>query len=248
VPERVLAGDGWRLVGDLGGLPTDDGGETRFGRVVRSDSVAELSEAGWRALVDYGIATILDLRFAEEHLADPPRPFPVEVVHLSLFGERDEAYWRELDRRAEAAGDHTASALLVYRDTLERNGAELAAAIRVVAEAAPGGVVVHCVGGKDRTALVSALLLRLAGVPVAAIADDYASSGEHLAPRHDRWFAEARDEAERERFRRIAATPAAAMASLLEEVDRRHGSAAGYLRAAGADDATLERARARLRG
>ncbi len=247
MPDRVLAWDGCLNVRDLGGLPTEDGGETRFGRVVRSDSVSQLSEAGWRALVDFGIVTILDLRFAEEHLSDPPRAHPVEVVHVSLFGERDEDYWSELDRRAAAAGDHVASTRLVYLDTIERNGPELATAIRVVADAPPGGVVVHCVGGKDRTALVSALLLRLAGVSVAAIAADYASSAEYLAPRHDRWLAEARDDAERERFRRIAATPAAAMISLLGEIDRRHGSAAGYLSAAGADDATLERARARLR-
>jgi protein-tyrosine phosphatase len=106
---------------------------------------------------------------------------------------------------------------------------------------------VHCVGGKDRTGLVVALLLRLAGVPLEDVAADYALSGEYLAPRHERWFEEAADEVERERMRRIAATPAEAMRAVLEELERRHGDTAGYLRSGGATDEALARARARLR-
>ena len=247
MPDRLLAWDGCLNVRDLGGLPTEDGGETGFGRVVRADSIGQLSDLGWQAMVDFGIATVLDLRFEHEREADPPRSGAVEVVHLSLFGTRDAEYWDELDRRAAAAADHTASTRLVYLDTLERNGPELAAAIGVVADARPGGIVVHCVGGKDRTALVVALLLRLAGVPVAAIADDYALSAEYLAPRHESWLAQASNDTERERYRRIAATPAAAMSSVLAELDRAHGGAAGYLRSAGTSDEVLAQARARLR-
>ena len=47
---RDLVWEGCLNVRDLGGLPTEDGGETRFGRVVRSDNVKKLSEAGWQAL------------------------------------------------------------------------------------------------------------------------------------------------------------------------------------------------------
>ena len=191
---------------------------------------------GWQAVVDYGVRTVLDLRLDLEREDDPPRRLPVDVVHLSLFGEPDEAWWNDLDARAAAAGDPVAATRLVYTELLERHGPEMAAAVTTVAGAPPGAVLVHCVGGKDRTGLVSAFLLRLAGVAVEDIAADYALSAEYLAPRHEEWIAGAADEAERERMRRIAATPAESMRAVLEDVEARHGGVAGYLRAGGATE------------
>lgn len=219
---------------------------TAGGRIVRADSVRQLSQAGWRALVAHGVRTIVDLRFDEERQDDPPGELPVDVVHVSLFGELDESWWREIDARAGAAGDTVAATRLVYAEALERNHAEVAAAVAAVADARPGAVLVHCVGGKDRTGIVSALLLRLAGVAADDIAADYAQSAEYLAPRHDAWLRGAADDAERERLRRIAATPAESMKLVIESLESRHGSTAAYLRAGGAADETLARARARL--
>jgi protein tyrosine/serine phosphatase len=116
-----------------------------------------------------------------------------------------------------------------------------------VAQAPEGAVVVHCHGGKDRTGLVSAFLLRLAGVPIDEIATDYALSEERLRTRHEEWFAQAADERELERLHRISKTPASSMREVIEELERRYGSIAGYLKAGGATDEDLERARARLR-
>lgn len=45
--------------------------------------------------------------------------------------------------------------------------------IRAIAGAAPGGVLFHCWAGRDRTGLVTLLLLALAGVEPEAIAADY---------------------------------------------------------------------------
>jgi protein tyrosine/serine phosphatase len=120
-------------------------------------------------------------------------------------------------------------------------------AIRAVANASEGGVVVHCMGGKDRTGLITALLLSLAGVDDEQIAADYALSEERLRPRHELWFAEAATEAELTRLKRIAQTPAASIAGVLAELERRYGSVEGYLRDAGVSDDDLARARARLR-
>jgi protein tyrosine/serine phosphatase len=121
------------------------------------------------------------------------------------------------------------------------------AAVRAVADAPAGGVVVHCVGGKDRTGLLTALLLHLAGVPVEDIAADYALSEERLRPRHDAWLEAADTEAERRRLERITQTPPEVITGLFEELERRYGSVENYLRSAGVSDEGLARARARLR-
>ena len=243
---RILAWEGCLNVRDLGGLPTVDGRETRYRRVVRSDSPSLLTDTGWRALVGYGVTTIVDLRRPVERQDDPPRTPAVDVAHVSLLGADDEARWNRLEALAAAAASPADSTAVIYRDVVAVNGPELAAAVEAVAAARPGAVLVHCVGGKDRTALVSALLLRLAGVPSDAIAADYALSETYLAPRHAEWIASARDDEERRRFERISATPADAMQTVLDEVEEEHGGADGYLRAHGLGDQVLERARTRL--
>jgi protein-tyrosine phosphatase len=245
--DRALDWDGCLNVRDLGGHATGDGGQTRFGRIVRADSVRQLTDEGWEAAVAYGVRTAIDLRFREELDNDPPGELPIAVVNVSLFGEPDEEWWRGLDAHVAQFADPAAATAFVYLRTLEEHKPRFATAIRAVADAEPGGVLVHCAGGKDRTGLVSALLLRHAGVGVPDIAADYALSADNLAPRHDRWIAEAADDAERERLRRITATPAAAMQTVLEELERRYGTVAGYLRSAGADEEVLARVRARLR-
>lgn len=248
--ERELAWEGCLNVRDLGGHPTRDGGETTYGAIVRADSVRLLTEAGWAALVDYGIHTVLDLRGAHERDEDPPADVPVEAIHVP-FMEATESEWEEIgpeiDRASAAAPDVATSTRDVYLIFLERFKANVAAAVRAIAHAPDGGIVVHCVGGKDRTGLLAALLLDLAGVSPEDIAADYALSEDRLRPRHEAWFAAADTEEELERLRRIAQTPAESMVGVFEELDRRYGSVEGYLRSAGLGDEELELAAARLR-
>ena len=243
---RDLDWDGLLNARDLGGHPTEDGGETRWGSVVRADSVRQLTDAGWQAVVDYGVRTIVDLRSDEELAEDPPTEKPVEAVHVSFFDSRPEVF-EEVEQASVAAADHASATRDVYLIFLEHFRSNVAAAIRAVANAPDGGVVVHCHGGKDRTGLVSAFLLRLAGVPIEEIATDYSLSEERLRTRHEEWFAQAADEAELERLHRISKTPASSMVEVLDELERRYGSIAGYLKAGGATDEELERARSRLR-
>lgn len=247
LPERHLAWDGCLNVRDLGGHPTEDGGETRFGAVVRADSIRQLSEEGWAQLTGYGVSRIVDLRMdAERAEDDPSEETPVEVLHLPFFHEDDEVF-REVDAASLSAPDYATATRDVYLIFLEQFRENVAAAVKAVARAPEGAVVVHCAGGKDRTGLVTALLLKLAGVSDEDIAEDYALSEERLKPRHDRWLAEAETEAERERLRRILVTPAESMLGVLHELERRYGSVEGYLRAGGLTDEDIEHIRRRLR-
>jgi protein-tyrosine phosphatase len=248
---RDLVWDGCLNVRDLGGLPTVDGGETRSGSIVRSDSVHQLTAAGWQALVDHGVRTVLDLRGDHEREDDPPAELPVEVVNVP-FMEASDAEWdgiaEELDAASTAAPDDATATRDVYLIFLDRFADNVAASLRAVARAPEGGIVIHCVGGKDRTGLLAAFLLHLAGVPDDEIAADYALSEERLLPRHQGWFDAAESEEELTRLRRIARTPAESMVGVFAELERRHGSVEGYLRHVGLTDEELELVRARLHG
>ncbi len=248
--KRDLVWDGCLNVRELGGHPTADGGETRFGRIVRSDSVSQLSDAGWEALVAHGVRTVIDLRGDHEREDDPPRELEVDVQHIP-FMEANEREWEEIGEEIEtaaaAAPDVETSTRDVYLIFLERFKQNVAASVRAVARAPEGGIVVHCVGGKDRTGLLTAFLLHLAGVSDEDIAADYALSEERLLSRHEGWFAAAETEEELERLRRIAQTPPGSMLGVFRELEHRYGSVESYLRSAGVDDEDLDRVRARLR-
>ena len=244
--DRTLTWDGCLNIRDLGGLPTADGGATRFGSIVRADSIRQLSDEGWAALVDYGVRRIVDLRFNSELAADPPQELPVEVVHVPVLPEPDSSHWTEIDAIGDAAPNAATATTDVYLECLERFGAGFAQSIEAVADAPEGGVLIHCLGGKDRTGLLSALLLRLAEVPIAEVAADYALSAERLVTWSTPWIEGAENEEERRRRTRISQTPVPAMIAVLEELERRHGNVNGYLSAAGMEEATAQRIRERL--
>jgi protein tyrosine/serine phosphatase len=243
----ALVWDGCVNVRDLGGLPAGDGRRTQFNRVVRADNLRRLSDRGKEALVDHGVTRVVDLRFPEELALDAPGDLPVEVVHVSLLGPTRTEEWQA---EQNAAMDNAASAdeylLWSYLDFLGRYRDRFAEAVRAIADAPDGAVVVHCMGGKDRTGLVTALVLRLAGVEPDVVAADYALTEEALAPLHDVWVAEAADEAERRRRRLLKPAPPSVMTAVLAAIEERYGGVRAYLRGGGVDDATLDRVRERL--
>jgi protein-tyrosine phosphatase len=238
---RTLSWDGCVNVRDLGGLPTEDGAVTQFGRVVRADNVRGLTDAGWEALVGHRVSRIVDLRWADELADDETREVPVEVVHVELFGDREG--FADIDRRQREPGATRGAAYAAALEALPQN---FARAVTAVADAPAGAVVVHCAGGVDRTGIVSALMLRLAGVGLTEIGLDYAESERNWAPHVGSWFDEAPDDAEREFRRMLSRTPPEAITGALDEVEARHGSVGIYLADAGASKATLESVRARL--
>ncbi len=246
----TLEWDGCLNVRDLGGLPTAGGGRTREGSVVRADNIRRLTDAGWHALEHHGVTRIVDLRWPEELQDDQPRDADIEVVHVSVLGEswsEDPGYVARLDAHLDKVADVVDHYAWSYLDFLERFRDRFGRAFAAVADA-DGAVVVHCAGGKDRTGLLSALLLHVAGVPHEEIGRDYALSGPNLAPVRRRQLAEITDDAVRKRLEKLFETPADAMVRVLSVLDERYGSVDDYLRAAGVTDEQLARVRERLSG
>ena len=63
--DRILLWEACRNVRDLGGYRTP-AGRTRWGALVRADSLGQLTPAGQSSLIAYGIRTVIDVRFPEE--------------------------------------------------------------------------------------------------------------------------------------------------------------------------------------
>ncbi|SCG41164.1 tyrosine-protein phosphatase [Micromonospora humi] len=155
-----LAWPDLRNARDVGGARTADGGRIRQRALVRTDNHRRLGAAGLAALRAYGVSRVLDLRWRAEAEADPS---PLAA---------DPRY-----RLVPACFDPTGDEDIPpdsYRLLVDASRDRLAAAFTAIAQAPPGAVVVHCHGGRDRTGVLVALALHVAGVPVDAIAADYA--------------------------------------------------------------------------
>jgi protein-tyrosine phosphatase len=233
-PERILSWDGCVNVRDLGGLPLADGGETAYRVVVRADWLPGLSETGRRALVDYGVSLVVDLRPEREDTKDGIEPLPVPVLRQAMDPRPIPAAWDWPSMRE------------AYRALADHYRRELARALTALGDADPPAAI-HCAGGRDRTGIACGMALWLAGVEPDVIAADHALSDESWLPHNDGWLSEAPDDEERERRRRIIQPAGSTLAEVLAEIDEREGIRKRLL-GAGADEAALDRLVARLRG
>ena len=173
--ERLLVFPSLLNARELGGYPTVDGSQTRWRSLLRSDDLAQLTPQGVQALADYGVKTVVDLRWSEEIVLNPSpiaKQAPqIRYVHASLLGVTA-AKWRELSKSCEKE--------MWKCVVLEQVRSELKEVLKVIASAPAGPLLFHCVAGKDRTGIIAALMLTLAEVKPESIASDYAKSAQML--------------------------------------------------------------------
>lgn len=229
---------------DVGGLPTTAGDHVRPGVLLRGGSLRLLSAEDAHALVlDYGVQTVVDLRSPRELAIDGPTRLAglgVATVHLPLIADLD----RSVDRLSGAAAPALAAE---YRDLLEHRGRHLVTIARLLAWHSSGALLVHCALGKDRTGVVIAVLLAAVGVDRSAILADYAVTNEvvdTVLPK----LADALPITDSVTSIPLAARVAepAALAALLDHLDRDHGGSAAWLRARGVEQFELDLLRHRL--
>lgn len=226
-------------VRDLGGLTTVDGRRVRRGALVRSDQLCRLDDGGRGALVAHGVRTVIDLRSPAEAQQDPDPALHEKGVDYRLIPQQDDQLWRQPQWAARTRAERDAL-------VLDQRAAHIAAMARTVANAVPGGVLIHCLAGKDRTGIAVALLLSLIGVSDADIAADYALSEASLAAELEAALAAAQDEEARARLVRSYDARPETMLATLAHLRTRHGGARAYLTRAGLTDADVHRIRARL--
>ena len=189
-PTRRLDLDGAYNVRELGGYSTKDGLETRWKTFLRADSLHRLTKASQTDLLDYGIKTVIDLRESVE-LREQPNVFQcspsISYYHRPLRGNNPYKKWwlfwnepvdehyQQLD--SEDPSDRSARGII---GALENLKTEIYSVFTLLAEPSLRPVVFHCAAGKDRTGIVAALLLGIAGASSETIASDYSLSAQYL--------------------------------------------------------------------
>ncbi len=223
----ILEVEGVSNVRDVGGIPAK-GGRIRSGVLLRSGQLSGATTTGAAAL-RANVQHIVDLRDGEEVAAEPTEIEGPDTTHLPLFLGSVRSFF-EADTSLED----------LYLHLLEESGERLVEAIRIVA--AGERTLVHCTVGKDRTGVTVALALSAVGADREAVIADYALTESQLPVQRTQRIAEYLRTQHPEAVHAVALatqSPAPVMRRLLEQVDERWGSAAGYLRAQGMTESEL---------
>lgn len=173
--------DGLHNARDLGGVPLKGGGTTAFGVVLRGETVVHLTADGVEQLRSHGVRHVLDLREPDERELDRDGLLAAayqrsDVLHEAVPLARSEVSTDPIGRVHDA---ETIAAR--YAAYLDNGGFRLADALARTAWSR-SALYVHCAVGKDRTGVVSALLLKLAGADDDAVVQDHLLTAQRLVP------------------------------------------------------------------
>jgi protein-tyrosine phosphatase len=171
--ERHLRFDGCFNFRDLGGYRTVDGRVLRSRRLFRADGPHALTDADGAMLRQLSVTTVLDLRTTDEaaergHYATAiPDAMTYSLPMTDVLPEVDELpTWTDPEVVATR-----------YLEMLDTGHEAICEALAILTDPEAYPAMLHCSAGKDRTGILSAIILGVLGVPDEVIVEDYALSG-----------------------------------------------------------------------
>lgn len=228
-------------VRDLGGLPQRDGNTTRRGIFLRGDSPHHLTAFAQDTLVhDHQVQTVIDLRSTRE-VVQLPNPFDhdsrVQYVSVPL----QTTGLRMLDLR------QLTQLHLYYQYLVRTARTQLRIVFETLADA-PAATYFHCRIGKDRTGIVTALLLQLADVSTDVIIDDYLQTTANIVPLIAQYAHERPFFIRKSLYEGLFEARADTMMHLLRHIQDVYGGAEGYLCHVGVDAVRIATLRKKITG
>jgi protein-tyrosine phosphatase len=225
---------------DVGGYPTIEGRRVAWGRLYRSDSLAQLEGDDLERFQKLGIRTVVDLRYPDEIGRDGRVP---ELPGLTFynFSVEHRPYDQTIIDPSVVPAPFFAER---YAEVALDGAMELRQTLEVIAGTGELPLLFHCHAGKDRTGIVAALVLSLLGVGRDDVVADFALS--NLATQ--RFLADRRALGwPIPEWPGFARAPADAMRIFLRGLDERYGSVRDYARhELGLTDDVLESMAVRL--
>ncbi len=238
--DRHIALEGAVNFRDLGGYRNDQGDRTRWRVLFRADGLSELSESDLAVMREIGIRTVVDLRSGEEveQSRFDVEAHPVTFHHFPFVETLPDA--EEFERTPVFFPAK-------YVQMVEEAAPQIVGALTALAAPDALPAVFHCTAGKDRTGVLSALLLSLLGVPEETVVADYALSGTAMAHLRAKLAAKYPDSMALFAGADVvfSADPAN-MVALFAHVHDRYGSPADYAAAVGVPGDVIDRLRQSL--
>ena len=226
---------------DIGGYRAGDGRAIRWGRYFRAGRQDRMTSGDLTRAAKLGIKTQIDLRRPDEVRNSGRGPFEAlgsRYVGLSVLPDGS---YEQLNRETGTLGERYL-AYFQYAPESWRGVFDL------LANDASYPVILHCTAGKDRTGVITALLLSILGVDRAVIEMDFGLTNRDV-PRHVEFVARGPGFPEgmtREAFTRSAGVSENAIGVFLDGLGKQHGGPIQFLYKIGVDDAMQDAIRRNL--
>jgi protein-tyrosine phosphatase len=228
---RDIALEGMLNVRDLGGFRTKSGQLTRSRVFLRGDAPYRISDSARQHIIDSGLTAVIDMRYPHEVAQRPNRFAHVDGVAFEIIPLYVETSFFSMIRQLRDGGSW-------YCSILDNGGDPIRKIITAMAQA-DGMCLLHCYLGKDRTGIVTALLLELMGVHEDDIIADYMVTQERLLPVQPELASIRPFFVSKAQFEAIMDTRLDYITTLLQHLHRTHNTAEDYVRSIGVDDAVI---------
>lgn len=224
---RHIAIQGTHNIRDLGGYVTARGTMVPPRRFLRADCLHRLAPGGVDRLLDEGLRCVIDLRTVQE-VATAPSFFAglsgIAYCNLPLFDDLSPA------ALARADGLHSHPLLPFYISALDTRGEAVCAILTRIARVDDGAVLFNCTAGKDRTGIIAALLLGLAGVSDEDIIQDYVLTEQMIPDLVAEFLSISRaNGGDVESYATLLESPADTMSQMLAHIRSRYGGVEDYV-------------------
>jgi protein-tyrosine phosphatase len=231
---RVVSLAGGYNFRDLGDYETLDERRVKKGQIFRSGNIANLTPADVDQLSRLGIKAVCDLRSGPERKASPNRWAEQGKFH----------YWSGKDSQSTGDPIPTLEKCIVSADQTRQVACaiyrimpyEHADSLREIFRRLAAGntpLVFHCAAGKDRTGIVSALILTALGVARETIMADYILTDAVIERTCAMFLADSRHNiataSPRETWFPILKADPLYLETMFKEIESRHGSVETYL-------------------
>lgn len=219
---------------DIGGYRTYDKRIVKTGLLYRSDHLSRLTLTDQQLLQSLRFKVVCDLRTLREQQNAPdclPRDGSIRLHSLPVEANNfDPATVMERLKLGDDAWLSKDFFIKLYQDYLDDFGPVWGKVFTLVASHQNLPLVFHCTGGKDRTGICAALLLKALGVSETSIISDHNLSNIYNAERLQPIYAEfAAIGIEAEKVEPYLQAPIEPLVAMLEHLKKKYTTIEDYL-------------------
>lgn len=218
---------------DIGGYATVDGHTTVYNRFFRASALYGMTVDDQRQVHDLGVRTVIDVRTAQEIIEQGrtqfDSSFAVNLLHVPMVVKHQALYELASVSRSEALISGIEQVHPFFPQFFE------------ILSSVDHAVVFHCSLGIDRTGLITAMLLDVAGVAHEEIVSDFSRTNIYLAPRLPLLRQRRPAYLTPQQFEQLIVAHPQAMRDLLQYIYQKYGSAREFLMRIGVTSEQIDR-------
>lgn len=199
---------------DIGGYYISNNKTVKSGKIIRTNLITQLEEKDIKKIKDMGFSTVIDLRSDEEIKRKK-----------GIFADDKDFTFKHICIKGNGRLPERENTIIdTYMEMLEGKD-QIKEIFETLCES-KGGIIYYCNAGKDRTGVVTALILKLLGVDEQDIILDYVASGIYLENMLNNYAKEMNNE----NILKIITPKKETMYKLLNNIKNQYGSVEGYLK------------------